>query len=427
MVLNIGSQLSPVQAILNSSAGTSSYASSPISQFTSQQATLIQGRSSSEVRFQTYQETMNRSIQLERSSWSFLSLQGLDPVMAKREVVADDTSALTGTAANWASARTFGIEIEKIASGQTVISDTLIGADDHTFGNGTKTFYLQFDTDVDDYEMSVDLDDLESNLDVLNATRDAFNDEVDIGAVARVVTDNTTGKSYLEISTYGTGAEVAFTLDDDTGNLLKGLGLETDEGADTAAGTGGVLVSAQDAQYAIDGGASQTSARNGLELFDGAVELTLTGTTDAVIEVHVRPDVSQISSEIQSFLSTWNNQYAFLLDNPGEVTTPMANQLNRSVQSIDNQLSLIGIERDEDGLFSADTTELETAIGDRFDLVTRAFSGTTGLALTARSISRDFLEQASSYLTHPTNPIQSYQLRSIQKQLIAGSIIDLVL
>ena len=81
-----------------------------------------------------------------------------------------------------------------------------------------------------------------------------------------------------------------------TGTLASDLGLTQ-------------TVSPQDAQYTVDGGATQTSASNVLTNVASGLSLTLLGTTSSPVSVTVNtpgPNTSAIESAIQSFVTTYN-------------------------------------------------------------------------------------------------------------------------
>ena len=133
--------------------------------------------------------------------------------------------------------------------------------------------------------------------------------------------------------------------------------------------TGGISVYAKDAaQYQIDNGSTRKSVTSQrITLDDGAITLWLLKATASPVTVAVTAQKTETSQAIQSFVNAWNASFDFLTTNPGELTTPLASQLNSAAAGVASSLGAIGIERGTNGQFTVDTTKLASAIDNNFD------------------------------------------------------------
>ena len=209
----------------------------------------------------------------------------------------------------------------------------------------------------------------------------------------------------MELTTHSTGTDSAFTL---SGSILSGINLEETTAVDTDAGTGGLVVSAQDAIYNLDAGASVTSQTNTISLYSDGVELVLSATTGGeAVTLAVEPNTSEIEEDLETFITAYNDALSFTLALPSEATTEYALQLAAALAPYVISLESIGIDRDGDGELSVDSDELEEALTDgRFARLSAAFIGAAGLATTTERASRNLLDAGGAFLTNPRSRIQ---------------------
>ncbi len=425
-------QINPAGALSGSSTSTSStravlgtgnsVASTIASQFVKHQASLMFDRYTASDRVFIHQGIGDRAQALERAARALFSRNDGDSVFDKREVVATGSSAVSGTADRLTSPLSFGIEVSQLAQAQKVVSDDLSDAGD-SFSDGTEAFSLTVDGTT--FSMSVEVDSSDTNIDVLDAIADEFNAADSSGVYAEVVSDDTTGESYLALIAHDTGTSSAFTV---TGSILDGINLEETTEVDTDAGTGGLLVSAQDATYSLDAGSDVTSESNTISLYDDSVELLLSATTDGeAVTVSVQADANEIEAELETFVTAYNDALSFALALPSEATTPYALELHAAVAPFVNALESIGVERGSNGALSIDSAELSDALSDgRFARASASFIGPAGLATTTERASRNLLDAGSEFLTHPSNPVESSALLSISRLESLGMIVDLI-
>ena len=399
-----------------------SVASTLASQFVKQQGQLIYNRYSTSDRVFIHQGIQDRAQTLERAARTLFSRDYGESVFDRRQVVISSSSAVTGTAERLTSPFTFGIEVEQIAQAQQVVSDDLSDAGD-SFSDGTQAFSLIAEGTT--FSFSIDVDASDTNYDVLVKLADEFNNASSSGVYAEVVSDSSTGESSLELTTHSTGTDSAFTL---SGSILSGINLEETTAVDTSAGTGGLVVSAQDAIYNLDAGDSVTSQTNTISLYSGSVELELSATTSgAAVTVVVEPNTSEIEKDLETFITAYNDALSFALALPSEATTEYALQLVAAVAPFVLSLESIGINRDGDGELSIDSDELKDALTDgRFARVSAAFIGAAGLAATTERVSRNLLDAGGEFLTNPRSRVEGAALLAINRYQNIGLIINLI-
>lgn len=399
-----------------------SVASTLASQFVKQQGQLIYNRYSTSDRVFIHQGIQDRAQTLERAARTLFSRDYGESVFDRRQVVISSSSAVTGTAERLTSPFTFGIEVEQIAQAQQVVSDDLSDAGD-SFSDGTQAFSLIAEGTT--FSFSIDVDASDTNYDVLVKLADEFNNASSSGVYAEVVSDSSTGESSLELTTHSTGTDSAFTL---SGSILSGINLEETTAVDTSAGTGGLVVSAQDAIYNLDAGDSVTSQTNTISLYSGSVELELSATTSgAAVTVVVEPNTSEIEKDLETFITAYNDALSFALALPSEATTEYALQLAAAVAPFVISLESIGINRDGDGELSIDSDELKDALTDgRFARVSAAFIGAAGLAATTERVSRNLLDAGGEFLTNPRSRVEGAALLAINRYQNIGLIINLI-
>ncbi len=413
----------PSTTTVSSTLGTStSVASAFADQFVKQQAALIYNRYSAADRVFIHQGITDRAQTLERAARDLFSRNDGDSVFQKREVVSSDSTAVTGTSELLTTPFTFGIEVSQLAQAQKVISDDLSDAGD-SFSDGTQSFSLVVEGTT--FSMSIDVGASDSNADVLSALADEFNDQASSGVYAEVVSDADAGTSRLKLTAHDTGTPSEFTL---SGSILSGINLEETTSADTDAGTGGLLVSAQNATYTVDAGSETTSESNTISLFDDSVELTLAETTDGVaVTVEVQADTGEIEEALTTFVNAYNDALGFALALPSEATTTYAVELSTAVSPFLNQLEAIGVERASTGRLSIDSTKLAAAFGDgRLTNSIAAITGPAGIATATEIASRNLLDAGSAFLTHPTSKVETRALLDVNAFQNIGMIVDLL-
>jgi len=225
--------------------------------------------------------------------------------------------------------------------------------------------------------------------------RDALNAALkDSGVSANLLTDPSTGKTSLVMSSSNTGAGKDVSIAASAG--LDALTI------DTSVGSANVLERAQNAKFSIDGLAMQ-SATNKIEGAIPEVTLDLVAADDKkAITVTVAQDQGGVTANIKKFVDAYNNLIKTTnsltrVTKVGDDGKPLTGGLvgDSSVRSIlsgiQNELisvgggdgvrmlSDLGITTQKDGTLGIDDKKLGTALENNFDAVGQFFTGDTGL------------------------------------------------
>ena len=306
-----------------------------------------------------------------------------------RSAKSSSTDLLTATASKTAQSGTYSVKIEQLATGSKTATAAL--ESDFTTGvAGTLTIKVG-----DGEGIAVDLGEgasLTQVKDALNATLEGS------GVTANLLTDPSTGKARLVMSSTNTGEGKDVSIATSAG--LEALAIDTG-GAATAV-AGGVLERAQNAKFTIDGLALQ-SATNKVEgaIPDVALDLG-SADKDKTVTITVAQDKEGVSANIKKFVTAYNNLIKTTnsltkVTKVGEDGQPLAGGLvgDSSVRSILSgvqseltsvggsdgvrMLSDLGITTQKDGTLAVDDKKLDTALEKNFSAVGGFFTGEAGL------------------------------------------------
>lgn len=306
-----------------------------------------------------------------------------------RSAKSSSTDLLTATASKTAQSGTYSVKIEQLATGSKTATAAL--ESDFTTGvAGTLTIKVG-----DGEGVAVDLGEgasLTQVKDALNATLEGS------GVTANLLTDPSTGKARLVMSSTNTGEGKDVSIATSAG--LEALAIDTG-GAATAV-AGGVLERAQNAKLTIDGLALQ-SATNKVEgaIPDVALDL-VSADKDKTVTITVAQDKEGVSANIKKFVTAYNNLIKTTnsltkVTKVGEDGQPLAGGLvgDSSVRSILSgvqseltsvggsdgvrMLSDLGITTQKDGTLAVDDKKLDTALEKNFSAVGGFFTGEAGL------------------------------------------------
>jgi len=306
-----------------------------------------------------------------------------------RSAKSTNTDLLTATASKSAQSGTYSVKIEQLATG----SKTATKAMDSNFtagGAGTLTVKVG-DGEGAEVEISEGAS--------LTQVRDALNAALkDSGVTANLLTDPSTGKTRLVMSSTNTGEgkDVSITA---SGGVAE---LAIDTANDATELASGVLERAQNAKFSIDGLALQ-SATNKVEGAIPDVTLNLVAVDkEKSVTVTVAQDRDGVTANIKKFVDAYNNLIKTTnsltkVTKVGEDGQPLTGGLvgDSSVRSIlsgiQNELASVGggdgvrmladlgITTQKDGTLALDNDKLKTALGKNFDAVGGFFTGETGL------------------------------------------------
>ncbi|MGE6995672.1 flagellar filament capping protein FliD [Pseudomonas sp. NPDC047961] len=312
-----------------------------------------------------------------------------------RSAKSSSTGLLTATASKTAQAGIYSIKIEQLATG----SKTATAALESSFKTGAAGTLA---VDLGDGQgISVDISEGASLEQVRNSLNAALKDS---GVTANLLTDPSTGKTRLVMSSSNTGAGKDVSITATAG--LEALAIDTTntisaEG-DAVEGMNGVLERAQNAKFSIDGLALQ-SASNRVEGAIAEVTLNLTAAEkDKTVTVTVAQDFEGVTSNVKKFIAAYNNLIGTTntltkVTKVGENGEPLTGGLvgDSSVRNIlsgiQNELTKIGggegvrllsdlgITTQKDGTLGIDDKKLKTALESKFDAVGSFFTGDAGL------------------------------------------------
>lgn len=306
-----------------------------------------------------------------------------------RSAKSSNNDLLAATASKTAQSGTYSIKVEQLATGSKTATAPLDG-DLKTGVAGTLTVKVGDGEGVD-----VEIGQGAS----LTQVKDALNAALkDSGVTANLLTDPSTGKTRLVMSSTNTGEGKDVSITASGG--LEAFAINT--GSDATEQAGGVLERAQNAKFSIDGLALQ-SATNKVE---GAIpEVTLnlaSADKDKAVTVTIAQDVDGVTANIKKFVTAYNNLITTTnsltkVTKVGEDGQPLAGGLvgDSSVRSIlsgiQNELisqgggdgirvlSDLGITTQQDGKLAIDDTKLKAALDSNFDAVGGFFTGEAGL------------------------------------------------
>jgi len=302
-----------------------------------------------------------------------------------RSAKSSNTDLLTATASKTAQSGTYSVKVEQLATGSKTATAAL-ASDFKTTAAGTLTVKVGSGEGI---EVAIGAD--ASLEDVKNTLNAALKDS---GVSANLLTDPSTGKTSLVMSSSNTGAGKDVSIAASAG--LDALTIDTSEGS------ANVLERAQNAKFSIDGLAMQ-SATNKIE---GAIpEVTLdlvAADKDKAITVTVAQDQAGVTANIKKFVDAYNNLIKTTnsltrVTKVGDDGKPLTGGLvgDSSVRSIlsgiQNELisvgggdgvrmlSDLGITTQKDGTLGIDDKKLGAALENNFDAVGQFFTGDTGL------------------------------------------------
>jgi len=400
--------ISPVQRSLTVASPAAAFTQ----QVVEQQAALIFNQPLPSQRLAEFGQLLGRAASLTRLAGSLRNSTGCDDPLASRQVQSGNSEAVTGQARDYAKTRSFGVSVFEVARSQQVRSDTINANNAHSFSGSSASFRLT--RGGESFDITVDLEGAETNEDVLHNIAASLRSTAGVSVDALVELDEATGGAFISLTSRETGVDAAFELQDlDGSSLLAELSISTDQGADPAAGQGGVARSARDAQYAVDGGEVQTSGSNCVGLFDGAVTLQLQAVGQDPVTISVGADVEGLATRIESFLDEREQMIGFFAGSQATAATGFAGALQRRERSIAAVLADAGISRDAEGTLAVDGDQLREALASNpqgaYSLISRGLAG--GVQQDAKQFVDTYLRET----TDPDRPVNGPALQALQQ------------
>jgi flagellar hook-associated protein 2 len=339
-----------------------------------------------------------------------------------------DTALFTVTAGSTALAGSHDLEISRLASVDTRVSQQYVATDsdftsiltDQSFG-----LIVAHPTDADPSnteEITVTISAStfsQTNEEVLQDIANAINDamsaaataetiESDERAVASVVSEES-GVTRLVLRSGQSGETYALQFNDTDGLLAS---LEVNAGVQSSGTSGGYIKAASElsAQFTLDG-LSFTRDSNFVDDALEGVSIQLLGTTTVAESISITSDTESVKQEVQDFMDAYNGIIEFLneqTDVEGEfrgdstystlkyqLRAIVTAQVTDVATSEYDRLSEIGVGVNRDGtLYWEDDEAFETALSTNASLISDLFVATDGITVTLNNFIVDYTESS---------------------------------
>ncbi|MFC3772905.1 flagellar filament capping protein FliD [Paenibacillus sp. GCM10012303] len=224
------------------------------------------------------------------------------------------------------------------------------------------------------------------------------------GVTAGIVTDDKTGNKKLELSSDKTGADQAFEVEDITGNAMSATGVKN------------ATQLASNASYSVNGGATQTSQSNTIDLEKGKATATLMAPSMKAVKIQIKPDEDKVIAQVKDLVSSYNTMHDRLKEAGGVMNSSVRKSMESLVSS--SNYERIGIHRNGDGTLKLDEEQLKMSLSSNFDQTTKAISGNYGLADRLTSAAERYNEvPASSLLNSKARQVQQFAMYQSSMQM----------
>ena len=306
-----------------------------------------------------------------------------------RQATSSDNTKFTATANSTASAGSYSVEVEQLATAHQISSPLFASGATHVVGTGT----LHIALGSGGFNVNID-----SSNQTLAGIRDAINSTSDNPGVRATLVKEGTG-SHLVLTSTQTGAANTISVTPSGGN--GGLSLL----AFSANNHGGYdeLTAAQNAIVNIAGYESTSDTNTVTNAIDGVTLRLLEADPGQTQTLAVSDDRVAIANKVNLFVNSFNALQAQIkrlggYDSATKVAGPMLGDsllnsissqirgtLQRPVTGIGGDyttLASIGITTKADGSLTINDAKLQTALNADLDSVGRLFGSTHGVATT---------------------------------------------
>jgi len=244
----------------------------------------------------------------------------------------------------------------------------------------------------------------DTNDQALTKLKDAVN-AAKTGVTASIVTDDKTGNKKLELSSDKTGADQAFEVEDVTGNAMSATGVKN------------ATQLASNASYSVNGGATQTSQSNTIDLEKGKATATLMAPSMEAVKIQIKPDEDKVIAQVKDLVSSYNTMHDRLKEAGGVMNSSLRKSMESLVSS--STYERIGIYRNGDGTLKLDEEQLMMSLSSNFEQTTKAISGNYGLADRLSSAAESYNEvPASSLLNSKARQVQQFAMYQYLMQMV---------
>lgn len=385
VLLAAGSNTIDVQSLLNSAMAA---AEEPLTLLEGQQSTI-------EAQTATLQSIEN---DISTLSTAVSSLSNTGGGVSALQATSSDNSVLTASADATATAENHSITVNSIATTSTYYTDP-VASSSTPIATGSFTLAVGSGTPA-----TITVDDTNDTLDGLAASINSQN----LGVTASVVSDASGARLALVSNTTGASSNIAIS------NNTTGLTFNS-------------AVTGANASLVVDG-IPITSASNAISGVIPGVTLNLTSASPGeTVNVTVAPDTSTAESAINSFVSAWNTvvgdlnaQFAVGSDGSGaqplESDSTLRNIQSQLLSAITYSISgnsgfvnlaSIGLNMNDDGTISVNSTTLDNALASNSANVQTLMQGASGFATN--------LSNVLNLVTDPTQGLVTLDLQGMSQ------------
>ncbi|TVX95078.1 flagellar filament capping protein FliD [Cohnella terricola] len=318
-----------------------------------------------------------------------------------RTAESSDNKKVTATASAGAASKTYEVKVNAIATSQTNSGTFLSKVETSVVSKGINQFNITIGGKTT--KVSAFISDNDSNDQALTKLKDAVN-AAKTGVTASIVTDEKTGNKKLELSSDKTGADQTFEVVDVTGNAMSATGVKN------------ATQLASNASYSVNGGATQSSQSNTIDLEKGKATATLMAPSMEAVKIQIKPDEDKVIAQVKDLVSSYNTMHDRLKETGGVMNSSVRKNMESLVSS--SIYERIGIYRNGDGTLKLDEERLKKSLSSNFEQPTKAISGNFGLADRLSSAAERYKEApASSLLNSKARQVQQFAMYQLSMQM----------
>lgn len=328
-------------------------------------------------------------------------MQKENSLFQTRMAESSDSKKVTATALAGAASKTYGLQVNAIATSQTNSGTFLSKVDHSVVSKGMNQFNITIGGKTT--KVSAAISDNDTNDQALTKLKDAVN-TAKTGVTAHIVTDDKTGNKKLELSSDKTGVDQSFRVEDVTGNAMSTTGVQY------------ATQLASNASYSVNGGATQTSQSNTIDLEKGKATATLIAPSMEAVNIQIKPDEGKIITQVKDLVSSYNSMHERLKEAGGVMNSSVRKSMESLVSS--STYERIGIHRNGDGTIKLDEEQLRKSLSSNFEQTTKTISGNYGLADRLSSAVERYNEvPASNLLNSKARQMQQFAMYQSSMQM----------
>ncbi|RKP46295.1 hypothetical protein D7Z26_24790 [Cohnella endophytica] len=319
-----------------------------------------------------------------------------------RTAESSDNKKVTAIASAGATSKTYDVKVNAIATSQSNSGTFLSKVETSVVSKGINQFNITIGGKTT--KISAVISDNDTNDQALTKLKDAVN-AAKTGVTANIVTDDKTGNKKLELSSDKTGADQAFEVEDVTGNAVSSTGVKN------------ATQLASNASYSVNGGATQTSQSNTIDLEKGKATATLMAPSLEAVKIQIKPDEDKVIAQVKDLVSSYNTMHARMKEAGGVMNSSVRKNMESLVSS--STYERIGIHHNGDGTLKLDEEQFKKSLSSNFEQTTKAISGNYGLADRLSSAAESYNEvPASSLLNSKARQVQQFAMYQSLMQMV---------